>query len=183
MVGSALLRPRCARPQQCHRSFSRMTWRRVSTGSSCPQLIDSGIDCWKVSTIIIIIIIFFFIIITSWLRHKMPNIVQSGTGDRGGQRLLTSWMRPKSSSDPTVSVAPVSAMEYTSPAPEDCAATVPVVENISPAQVAQVCPIRSTGPVWRTSELRTRDQNTWTVTGVDTILLAFGKVVRTLPFL
>ena len=34
----------------------------------------------------------------------------------------------------------------------------------------------------RTSELRTRDQNTWTVTGVDTILLPCGKVVWTLLF-
>ena len=75
-------------------------------------------------------------LLTSWIRPKMPSIVQSGTGDKGGQRLLTSWMRPKSSSAPTVSSAPVPAMEYTSPAPEVCAATVPVVESISPAPAA-----------------------------------------------
>ena len=75
-------------------------------------------------------------LLTSWIRLKMPSNVQSGTGDRGGQRLLTSWVRLKSSSAPTVSSAPVSAMEYTSPAPEVYAATVPVVENIFPAPVA-----------------------------------------------
>ena len=50
-------------------------------------------------------------LLTSWLRPKMPSTVQSGTEDRGGQRLLTSWMRPKSSSAPTVHAAPVTAME------------------------------------------------------------------------
>ena len=40
-----------------------------------------------------------------------------------------------------------------------------------------VCPIRTTCPVWRTSELRTRAQNTWTVTSSDTILSAYGRVV------
>ena len=229
-------------------------------------------------------------LLTSWIRPKMPSIVQSGTRETGGQRLLTSWMRPKSSSAPTVSSAPVSAMEYDSSAPEVCAATVPVVENISPAPAASfsetvpviesispapvgytspaalmehVCPAPAvsiadpamysaqdtvveyispttatsfaaptpvqyatpvkhaapeqydapmmtvigvdlnrdgisdvlqqpqmgrrlsnsdTGPAWRTSELRKSDQNTWTVTRVDTILLAYGEVVRTLPF-
>ena len=77
-------------------------------------------------------------LLTSWIRLKMPSNVQSGTGDRGGQRLLTSWMRPKSSSAPIVTSAPVSAMEYTSPAPDVCAATVPVVENIFPAPVASL---------------------------------------------
>ena len=74
--------------------------------------------------------------LTSWIRPKMPSIVQSGTGDRGGQKLLTSWMRPKSSSAPTVSAASVTAMEYISPAPEVCAATVLVVENSSPTLAA-----------------------------------------------
>ena len=49
-------------------------------------------------------------------------------------------------------------------------------------QVGIVCPTRSTCPVWRTTELRTRAQNTWTVTGTDMILLviSYEKVVRTL---
>ena len=71
-------------------------------------------------------------LLTSWIRPKMPSIVQSGTGDRGGQRLLTSWILPKLSSALTVSAALVTAMEYISPAPEVCAATVPVVEISSP---------------------------------------------------
>ena len=70
--------------------------------------------------------------LTSWIRPKM-----SGTGDRGGQRLLTPWMRPKSSSAPTVSAAPVTAMmEYISPALEVCAATVPGMEISSPTLAA-----------------------------------------------
>ena len=71
-------------------------------------------------------------LLISWIRPKMPSTVQSGTEDRGAQRLLTSWMRPTSSSAPTVYAAPVTAMQYISPAPEVCAATVPVVENFSP---------------------------------------------------
>ena len=71
-------------------------------------------------------------LLTSWLRSKTPSILRTSAGDRGGQRLLTSWMRPKSSSAPTVSAAPVTAMEYLSPAPEVCAATLPVVEISSP---------------------------------------------------
>ena len=45
-------------------------------------------------------------------------------------------MRPKSSSSPTVSAAQVTAMAYISPAPEVCAATVPVVEISSPTLAA-----------------------------------------------
>ena len=67
---------------------------------------------------------------SSWIRPKMPSIVQSGTGDRGGQKLLTSWMRPKSFSAPTVSAVHVTAMEFISPDPEVCAATVPEVEFV-----------------------------------------------------
>ena len=74
-------------------------------------------------------------LLTSW-RRPMPSTAQSGTGDRGGQRLLTSWMRPKSSSAPTVSAAPVTAMEYISPASEVCAAKVLVVEISSPTLAA-----------------------------------------------
>ena len=54
-------------------------------------------------------------LLTSWIRPKMPSIVQSCTGDRGGQRLLTSWMRPKSSSAPEVSAATVPVVEISSP--------------------------------------------------------------------
>ena len=73
---------------------------------------------------------------TSWIRPKMPSIVKSGARDRRGQRLLTSWMRPKSSPAPTKSAAPVTAMEYISPAPKVCAATFPVVVISSPTLAA-----------------------------------------------
>ena len=75
-------------------------------------------------------------LLTSWIRPKMPSTVQSSTEDRGRQRLLTSWMRPKSSPAPTVSAAPVTATEYISPSPKVCAATVLVVEISCPALAA-----------------------------------------------
>ena len=109
-------------------------------------------------------------LLTSWIRAKLPCFVQLGTGNRGGQRLLTSWMRPKSSSAPTVSSVPVSAMGNT------LLQLLRFVPQRFPwwRTFLQHQP-RSTGPVWRTSCASVN----WTVTGVDTILLAYGKVVRT----
>ena len=49
----------------------------------------------------------------------MPSFVQLGTRVRGGQKLLTDWMRPRSRSAPTVPFASVSATENVSPTHED----------------------------------------------------------------
>ena len=75
-------------------------------------------------------------LLTSWIRPKRPSTARSSTEDsRGGQWLLTSWMRSKSSPAPAVYAA-VLVVEYISPTPEVCAATFPVVENIFPAPAA-----------------------------------------------
>ena len=67
--------------------------------------------------------------LTSWLRPKTLSTVQSSTEDSGGgQRLLSSWMRRKSSPAPAVYAAPVPVVEYISPAPAGYTAPAALVE-------------------------------------------------------
>ena len=74
-----------------------------------------------------------------------PSTVQWSAEDSGGQRLLTSWMRPKSLllqlvryASPT-SVVPCQPVgEYITTVPAVYAAPVPVVEYVSPAPAVSI---------------------------------------------
>ena len=83
----------------------------------------------------------------------MPSFVQLGTRVRGGQKLLTDWMRPKSRSAPTEPFASVSATEHVSPIHED-GADFSAQESTPSARFAYVgTPVQFGGPVSFASEV------------------------------